>query len=150
MLTDLCNSIFCRNAPVELSMKKLLKTSTHSSSRKEVCAHCFDFYSLCCLLQLLLISSVRWTDTNCLSIMFTKFPLHPEVKPPSEKMQEPWKTEGERTFVFMESGCACCLQSSLCKYCIRWTGAKTSGGFDISVQREEKQASKYNDPLFMK
>lgn len=47
MLTDLCNSIFCRNAPVESSTKKPLKTSTHSSSHKEVCSHCFVFYSYC-------------------------------------------------------------------------------------------------------
>lgn len=38
MVNDLCNSILSsRNAPVESSTKKLLKTSTHSSSHKEVC-----------------------------------------------------------------------------------------------------------------
>lgn len=41
-------------------------------------AHCFAFCSLRCLLQLLLISSVCWTDINCLSLMFTKTVPSPE------------------------------------------------------------------------
>lgn len=73
-----CAILSSRNAPVESSTKKLLKTSTHSSSHKEVSVTflftksprlCF-FRGLCCLFRLLLISSVCRTDTNCLPEYF--------------------------------------------------------------------------------
>lgn len=85
MASDLCISLLSsRNVPVESSTKKLLKTSTHNSSHKEVCDHRFVFPAS--LSQTFLSSSVLWTDKDCLEFMFTKIACPEYFNLPSKKM----------------------------------------------------------------
>lgn len=142
MVNDLCNSILSsRNAPVESSTKKLLKTSTHSSSHKEVCVTLLFRALFLQLVSPLTAASyllrVSGRTKHFLSLVFSS--EYFKLKLPSKKM-----CERGRERVFMQPGVTRCWLSSLCKDSTRGTREKTLGGFDISVQGEERQTSKCN------